>query len=100
MAYTHSTLFPKVILFASAFALVFLIGFYMLQVQGITYHSYQVASYQSEIGELQQFIRGLDNHFQSLTTLETLSPKIEALGLVPVSNLAYLDLSTQQMAAK
>jgi len=72
----------------------------MLQVQGITYHSYQVASYQSEIGELQQFIRGLDNHFQSLTTLETLSPKIEALGLVPVSNLAYLDLSTQQMAAK
>ncbi len=100
MAYTHSTLLQKTIFLSSVITLAFLIGFYMVQVQSITHHSYQVKSYQTEVGELRQFVQGLDNRYQHLTTLEALSPKIEVLGLVPVENLAYLDLSTQRMAAK
>jgi hypothetical protein len=100
MTYHYSSVFPKVLLALTVFSIGCLTAFYMVEVQRITQGHYQIEIYQGEINQLAKLTQKLDNDYQHLNTLESLTPKIEALGMVPAGELAYLDLSTQRMAAK
>ncbi len=73
---------------------------YVVQIQTIMKDSFQEKHDQQQVNVLSNAIQDLDNQYQRLTALDELTPKIQALGLVKMNKLSYLNLSTNQMAIR
>jgi len=97
---SFNSFLQKFIFTSSIVFIAFFVGFYVFQIQGLTQHYYQAKIYQKEIKTLTNSIQNLDNQYQSLASLGQLLPKIQELGLIKVESLGYLDLGTNQMAAR
>ena len=100
MIYIKLISIRKKILLGAIFLVVILSVSYVVQIQKITQNSFHTQSYQKKINQLTISLENLDNQYQNLTSLEQLMPKIESLGLIKTERIAYLNLSTNQMAVK
>ena len=100
MTYFNSNLLSKSLFIFSLLLIVAFVSSYIIQIQNLTRDYYQTKIYQKEVNQLTASVQHLDNQYQTSTSLAQLLPKIEKLGLVKIENLAYLDLSSNQMAVK
>ena len=90
----------KIFLAMMAFLVVTATISYIFQIQAIMKNSFQEKTYQQKVNALTKTVQNLDSQYQSLTSLDALTPKIQALGLVKIDKLSYLNLQTNQMAIR
>ena len=83
----------KVLTISGAGLLLFLLSFYLFQIQAIISEEYKIEEYQKKATELSRNISSLEMKAASLNSLENIENKIENLDFVKVEDVKYILVS-------
>jgi hypothetical protein len=88
----------KLFWIASFILLLFLMGFYIFQVNDITKKIYSIQKYEDRLGDLSFETENSEINFSSINSLAILESKIQNLNLEKVNQVKYIKVLDSQVA--
>ena len=89
--------FKRFILLTTGFSL-FLLGFYVFQIQVVMGNDYKIEGYEKNISQLSKNNRLLEIEANEFDSLEKIESKVSNLGLVKVDEVKYIFITEDYLA--
>ncbi len=80
--------------------IIFLIGFYIFQVNEVTQASFFMANYEKQVAQLNQESKGLESNFSGLSSPSTLEGLLVSANYEKVDKVYYIQMLESVAAAK
>ncbi|PIP23302.1 MAG: hypothetical protein COX90_00365 [Candidatus Nealsonbacteria bacterium CG_4_10_14_0_2_um_filter_38_17] len=88
----------KILWAASFIVLLFLLGFYIFQVNDLTKKIYSIQNYEDKLEELSFEAKNSEISFSTVNSLATLESQIQNLNLEKVNQIKYIKVLDSQVA--